>query len=132
MSQEIIEERVGKLETGFAGLRTEVAVLGRDVTDLKTQGAAVLSGINDLKTRDAARPPPTTWRNVAGTLAASAATLAGLAAFVWWFIAASPVIEGLREKDRELSQRLLRLDDPDLGRVPRLERDSWPARITRN
>jgi hypothetical protein len=116
MSQAILEERVGALEGDVSRLRTDVAVLGRDVSDVKQQGTTILQAIQSLEKRDAARPPPTNVRAIVGTTVAIAAGLGGVATAVWWFIAVSPVVQ-------DLDRRLTKLDDPEVGKVLRMERD---------
>lgn len=46
-----------------------------------------------------------------------ASVIGALAIFVWWFIAASPVVQ-------DLDKRLTRLDDSDFGRMPGIERQN--------
>lgn len=114
MSQQILEERVGALEGDVSRLRTDVAVLGRDVSDVKQQGSTILQAIQNLEKRDAARPPLTNWRAVAATAFGIAGGLGAIATSVWWFIAVSPVVQ-------DLDRRLTKLDDPEVGKVVKLE-----------
>jgi hypothetical protein len=119
MSHDLIEERVGKLELGQARQETR---LERIEVDLSKVGM----GVEKLLEREAKRPEPTTWKNVAGTLGATFTVIGALAVFVWWFIAASPVV-------LDLDRRLTRLDDPDVGRVTRVEKEiGWTARVRRD
>lgn len=112
MSQEIMEERVGRLEGKFADLRSEVAVLGRDVSDLKKQGDAVLGGIKDLQSRDAKRPEGMTLKS----LAAACAGIGTIALVGWWLIEHAPAVTALRE-------RITDLDHPTRGSVTILQRE---------
>jgi hypothetical protein len=114
MSNVALEERVGALEGDVSRLRTDVAVLGRDVHEVKQQGTTILQAIQGLERRDASRPPPTNWRAVAATTLAIAAGIGGTATSVWWFIETSPSV-------RELDKRLSRLDDPEVGKIGRLQ-----------
>lgn len=116
MSQALLEERVGSLEGDVSRLRTDVAVLGRDVSDVKQQGSSILQAIQNLERRDATRPPPTNWRAVMLTAATIAAGIGGAATAVWWFIGTSPVVQAL-------DRRLTKLDDPEVGKVTRIEQD---------
>lgn len=123
MSQVILEERVGALEGDVSRLRTDVAVLGRDVSDIKLQSTTILTAITDLKTQNASRPAAPNYRAVGATTLAIAAGLGTVGTFVWWFIGASPAIEDLRQKIRDVTSEVRRLDDPEIGKVPRMERE---------
>lgn len=115
MWHELLEERVGKLETEQV---RQGERLGRMEADL----AKTSAGVERLLERDARRPEPI------GLKAASAAVgaLISVAVIVWWLIGHSPSV-------LDLDKRLSRLDDPDVGRVPRLEREAgWAPRIIKN
>lgn len=114
MSYEALEKRVGLVEGDLGKLRTDVAVLGRDVSDVKTGNSAILTAIQDLQRREATRPQPTNWRAVVLTVITIAGGIGGAATAVWWFIGTSPVVQ-------ELDRRLTKLDDPDVGKIPRIE-----------
>lgn len=122
MTQQLLEERVGAVEGDVSKLRSEVAVLGRDVSgvksdvnDVKNQGISILSVLQEMKIQDAARPQNTNWRTVLVTGAALFGSIGGIAAFVWWFVANSPAVQGV-------DKRVTRLDDPEVGKVYHLER----------
>jgi hypothetical protein len=90
---------------------------------MATQVGGVAAGVQTLLEREAKRGEPATWKNVGGTLAITASVLGSLAVFVWWFIEASPSM-------RDLEKRVMRLDDPEVGRVPRLEKEAgWSAKV---
>ncbi|MGL4397648.1 MAG: hypothetical protein ACRCS9_13995 [Hyphomicrobium sp.] len=91
MSNQILEERVGKLETGQA--RQEER-LGRIETDV----AKAATGIEKLLEREARRPEPVSFRHITATLATAAATIAALVTFVWWFVAVSPAVTSLEKR----------------------------------
>lgn len=55
-----------------------------------------------------------TGRTVAATLLTTGAVISMLGAFTWWLIAQSPAVQNLE-------RRVTRLDDPEIGRVPKLE-----------
>lgn len=116
MSQALIEERVGALEGDVSRLRTDVAILGRDVSDVKTQSDKILDAIKGLEKSDQARPTPTNLKTVLMTTLAIAAGLGGVATAVWWFIAVSPVVQ-------DMDRRLTKLDDPEIGKVPTMQRE---------
>lgn len=109
-----IEGRVGALEGDVSRLRTDVAVLGTTIHDVKTQNVTILTAIQSLEKRDLTRPAPTNWR----TVAATTATLATLAIFgitgIWYSIQVSPSVI-------DLEKRLTKLDDPEVGKVTRLQ-----------
>jgi hypothetical protein len=118
-----MEERVGQLEGRVGRIETSVALLGSKQDAMATQVGGVAAGVQTLLEREAKRGEPATWKNVGGTLAITASVLGSLAVFVWWFIEASPSM-------RDLEKRVMRLDDPEVGRVPRLEKEAgWSAKV---
>ncbi len=122
MSHEVLEERVGKVEDGLARLSAEVRVQGHDLTSLKGDVSKIGTGVERLLERDAKRPHPMTWQ----TIVATCGGLGIVAGVVWWLIGSSPAVQ-------TLERRLDRLDDPDIGRVTRLEKEAgWSARIVRS
>lgn len=119
MSQALLEERVGKVET-------EQARQGAQLDQIKADVAKSNAGIEKLLDRDAKRPQAITWPLIAG----AACGLAGVAAVGWWLIGTAPAVQ-------DLDRRLTKLDDRDIGRVKVLEdktRDleAWAPRVTRN
>lgn len=122
MTHQLLEERVGALEGDVSKLRSEVAVLGRDVSgvksdvnEVKNQGVNILSVLQEMKVSDAARPQNTNWRTVFMTGIAIFGSIGGIATFVWWFVANSPAVQGV-------DKRVTRLDDPEVGKIYRMER----------
>ncbi len=103
----MIEERVGTLER-------EQARQGERLSRIETDVGKIGSGVEKLLERDAKRPDVMTGKTVAATLLTTGAVISMLGAFVWWLIAQSPAVTGLEK-------RVSRLDDPDTGKVPRLE-----------
>jgi hypothetical protein len=92
--------------------------LGRIESDVGKIGA----GVERLLERDAKRPQAMTFQTVAGTCVG----LAAVAGVVWWLIGSAPAVQELRD-------RLSKLDDPDIGRVTRVEKElGWQPRVTRN
>ncbi len=111
------DERLGHLET-------EVVRLGERQTRMERDLTKIGQGVDRLLEREAARPEPMGWRTVIGTLGSVASVIAMMAFFSWWFIATSPTV-------LDLDRRLTRLDDRDIGRVTRLEKDvSWTPRVS--
>lgn len=116
-----LQERVGKVEDGLARLSADVRVIGHDQAGLKSNVEQVKAGIDQLLQREAARPHGITGQ----TIAATCGGLAAVAAVVWWLIGASPAVQ-------EIGRRLDRLDDPETGRVLRLERElGWAAKVVK-
>jgi hypothetical protein len=110
----MIEERVGQLEREQA---RQGERLGRMEADLGKTAA----GVERLLERDAKRPSAVTGQ----TIVATCAGLGVVAGVVWWLIGSSPAVQ-------ELDRRLTRLDDPEVGRVPRIEKElGWTPRIVR-
>lgn len=119
MSQEVLEERVGKLETEQVRQGARLDELVRDV-------GKIGSGVEKLLDREAKRPPALTWATIGGT----AAALVSIALVGWWLISSSPAIQDLRD-------RVSRLDDPEVGKVRRLEErtrelETWRPTVYRN
>lgn len=122
VSQALFEERLAKVEDGQARLSADVRVLSHDVVGLKTDVGQVKSGIDQLLQREARRPEPLGWKSIV----AACAGLATVAVVGWWLVGHAPAV-------LDLARRLDKLDDPDVGRVPRLEREAgWAARIIKN
>lgn len=108
MSQAVLEERVGLLER-------EQARQGEQLGQVRSEVSKVAAGVDKLLDREARRPDAMTGRTVAATLLTTGAVVSMVGAFVWWLIAQSPAVT-------DLEKRVTRLDDPELGRVPRLEK----------
>lgn len=123
MSMEVLEERVGKLEVVAGELRTEQRVQGQAIGDLRRSSEAIISRLDEIRQVQAAAPRRQDLRTIIGTLGSVASVIAALCFFVWWFIETSPAM-------RETTRRLDKLDDPQVGRVTRIEREgSWTARV---
>lgn len=71
----------------------------------------VAVGVDRLLERDARRPEALTWRAIAA-VCGGAVTIALVG---HWLIAQAPAVQ-------ELGRRVDKLDDPDIGRVTRIER----------
>ncbi len=143
MSQQLIEERVGTLEREQARQGAKLDHLSGTVDDVKGQNVAVLAGIAELKQRGQGL----SWRAIGGTVAGTAAGLISVAIVGWWLIGSAPAVRDLKDeasaakqelKDRivAVERRVDKIDDPEIGRVPVLERkvrelDQWTPRVTR-
>jgi hypothetical protein len=121
VNQELYEERLGHVEQGLASVKADVRVLGHDLSALKGDVQKVGAGVEQLLSRDAKRPEPIGLKVLGG----AAAALASCAIIVWWLIEHSPAVQ-------LLDRRVSRLDDPEIGRVTRIEREmGWSARVTK-
>lgn len=110
MSNQQFEERLGHVETGLAGVKADVRVLGHDVAGVKADVGKIGDGVQQLLRRDAARPEPLTWKHIVGVCAG----VVTVAIVVSWLIAQAPAV-------RDLEARVTDLDHPKRGRVPMLE-----------
>lgn len=91
--------------------------LGRIESDVGKIG----SGVERLLERDAKRPQAVTFQAATGACIGVAA----IAAVVWWLIGNAPAVQ-------DLDRRLSKLDDPEVGRVTRVEKElGWQPRVTR-
>jgi len=100
-----LEDRVGQVEQ-------VVARQGAKLEAIEGYVHKIGRGVETLLERDAKRPAAVTFQTVAITCAA----LASIAGVVWWLIGTSPAVTDLRD-------RVNRLDDPIVGRVPRIEQE---------
>jgi hypothetical protein len=125
MSQEQLEARVGKVEDSITSLTSDVRVVAHDQAALRGEVSKIGAGVDELLKRDARRPQAMTWQTIGGTCGG----LVAIAAVVWWLIGAAPVVQ-------DLDKRLSRLDDPEVGRIPRVEKkvqelDQWRPSVTK-
>lgn len=110
-----MEERLGAVER-------EQARQGERIGRMEVDLSKVSTGVDKLLDRDAKRPQPMTF----ATIAATCVSIGAVAGVVWWLIGSAPAVV-------DMGKRLDRLDDPDIGRVTRLEREAgWSARIVRS
>ncbi len=117
MNNEALEDRVNALGADVAGLKRDVAHHGHQLSEIG-------SGVRQLLDREARRPEPMGLKTVVGTVGSVVSIVGAMAFFTWWFISTSPVVT-------DLDRRLTKLDDKEIGRVPRLERDAaWSPRVT--
>jgi hypothetical protein len=122
------DKRLGKVETEQARQGERLDGIDGRMDRLERDVGKVGSGVDELLRRDAARPAPTSWRTA--TAASISGLLALLAGFSWWFTSVSPAVQ-------DLDRRMTRIDDKDIGRMPRVERrvdelERWAPRVTRN
>lgn len=117
-----LEQRVGHLEQETAKLHVKVEHIEATVD-------RTASGVDQLLSMQAAKPDALTWRVVVATLLSALALISGMSAGTWWLIEHSPSVI-------QIDRRLTKLDDPELGRVPRLEEGvrkltGWEPRVHR-
>lgn len=125
MSQHL-EDRVGALERETVRQGEQLGQVKAEVSQVRADVGKVAAGVDRLLEREAARPQSLTGK----TIAATCAGLLSIAAVGWWLVGSSPAVV-------DLGRRLDRLDDPQVGRVPALERKvdqigAWQVRVTRN
>jgi hypothetical protein len=119
VSQELYEERLGKVETGLAGVTADMRVLGHDVSAVKGELGKVAGGVEKLLEREGRRGEPVGFKAVAATCGG----LLAIALVGSWLIEHSPAVD-------EIKDRLNQLDNEKTGRVTRLENEAgWTARV---
>ncbi len=82
MSQEVLEERVGKVETEQARQGARLERIEADMTKAN-------SGIDKLLERDHKRPAAITWASIAGV----AGGIISVGFVIWWLIGTSPAVQ---------------------------------------
>lgn len=117
-----IEDRVGSLERETARHGEQLGRLSADLGHVRQSVADVGADVKELLGREARRPGTPTLQ----TIALTCGGISAIGAVVWWLIAQSPAVQELRD-------RMGRLDDPTVGRVPALERrtDRHDSRLER-
>lgn len=121
-----LEDRVGSLEISSARHGEQLGRLSADLSSVRASVGEVGTDVKALLQREARKPPSLTFQTVALTCSA----IGAIAAVGWWLIGTAPAVVELRD-------RMGRLDDPQVGRVPRLEREmeqvnrSWRTAVTR-
>lgn len=116
MSAELLQDRVGNVEQELARQGERIGVLSHDVTRI---GA----GVDKLLERETRRPQAITWTAIGATCGG----LVSIAIVVWWLISSSPAVQ-------DITRRLDKLDDPQIGRVPALEKrvdklEGWAPQV---
>lgn len=118
-----LDSRVGVLEREQARHGEKLSQLTADVHAARGDVAGVASDIKQLLAREQSKPAALTGT----TVAATCGSLVAVAYVVWWLIGASPAVVALQG-------RLDKLDDPQIGRVTRIENridklDGWAPSI---
>jgi hypothetical protein len=121
-----IDDRVGSLERETARHGEQLNRVSAEIGHVRGAVSDVGTDVRKLLEREAKRPGMPTVQTVALTCAG----LGSIAGVVWWLIAQSPAVI-------DLVKRMDKLDDPQVGRVPALERrletlTGWePTRIVK-
>lgn len=122
----MLDGRVEKVERELASQGQEMARQGERMGRLEADVSKIGSGVDRLLEREARAPRALTMTTVAATCGG----IISIAAVVWWLISSSPAVQ-------EITRRLDKLDDPQIGRVPSLEKrvdriDGWSPQIVRS
>jgi len=124
------DKRLGKVETEIARQGERLEGFDDRIDRLEGAVAKVGTGVETLLHREATRPPPTNWRTAAFTVFSMLGGVSILVGFSWWFTSVSPAVLDLRE-------RVGKLDDREVGRMPRAERrldelERWAPRVVKH
>jgi len=106
-----IDERVGHVEREQARQGQELRHVSSELGSVKASVSDVGHDVKKLLEREARRPAPMSVVTVVATLG----SIGAAAGVVWWLIGNSPAVQ-------DLGRRMDRLDDPQVGRVPTLEK----------
>lgn len=120
-----IEDRVGQVEREQVRQGEQLGRVSSELRSLDTRVGDVGADVKQLLAREAKRPGAPTLQ----TIALTCGGLGAVAGVVWWLIAQSPAVQ-------DLAKRMDRLDDPQVGRVPAIERrietlTGWTARVVK-
>jgi len=130
-------------EQRLSDVEREQVRQGERLSRIETDVGKIGAGVDKLLER----PKGLSWGAVGGTIVATAGGLLSVAAVGWWLIGSSPAVRDLEKevaavrsdterKVEAVERRVDKLDDPEIGRVPRVERkvhelDQWAPRVTR-
>lgn len=119
--QENLSSDMKVLQHDFTGLRTDVVKLSSSIENHHNR---IMEAIGDLQQKDAKRGQAWDFK----TAATVCGGLAAIAYVGWWLIATSPAIEELKNGQRALEGRIGKLDDPEIGKVSRMQEQMrwWP------
>jgi hypothetical protein len=120
------DKRLGKVETELARQGTRLEDIDRRIGGMERAQDRIAGGVEELLRREASRPQPTNWRAIAVTAIALVGGIGMVASFAWWLMSVSPAVTDLARKLGDLAtatdKRLTRIDDPEIGRLPRAEK----------
>lgn len=123
-----LDDRVGRLEETTQKFSADLRIMSNEIMGVKADVHKINDGVARLLEREARRPDALTGKTIIATLIATGTTIGMVGTFVWWLIAASPAV-GV------LESRMTRIDDPEIGKVTRLEHEirelkRWAPSIT--
>jgi hypothetical protein len=133
--------RLGRVETDLARQGARLDDVDRRLGDVGRVQERTAAGVDELLRREAARPQPTSWKAAATTVVTLIAGITAVAGFSWWFVATSPAVIELGKQLGELrtaiDKRLTRIDDPEIGRLPRAEKrlddvERWTPKVVKH
>ena len=117
MTETAYEQRVGRVEQEQARQGERMERIEGDVGRVAAVATVNSNKLDRLLERDASRPASMTPQSVAYACCG----IASVGAVVWWLIGASPAVQ-------DLDRRISKLDDPEVGRVTRIEKElGWTA-----
>lgn len=114
--QENLASDMKVLQHDFSGMRGDVNKLSASI---ESHHGKLMTAIHGLEQREAKRGQAWDFK----TAATVCGGLAAIAVVGWWLIATSPVIEELKGAQRTLEGRIGKLDDPEIGKVTRLQEE---------
>lgn len=121
MSQNSLDTRVADVEREMARQGERQVRMETKLEHHDAKLGEIGNGVKMLLERDAKRPQAISW----GAIASACGGIVAIAAVGWWLIGSSPAIV-------DLQKRVDKLDDPDIGRVTRIEKDlGWAPRVTK-
>ena len=132
--------RLGRVETDMARQGARLDDVDRRLGGIERTQELTKGGVEELLRRDAGRPQPTSWKAAATTVVTLIAGIGAIAGFSWWFVATSPAVIDLGKRldglAAAIDKRLTRVDDPEIGRLPRVEKrlddlERWSPKVTR-
>lgn len=114
--QENLASDMKVLGHDLAGVRSDVNKLSSTIDGNHSK---IMVAIEALQQKDAKRGQAWDFK----TAATVCGGLAAIAYVGWWLIATSPAIEDLKAQQRSLEGRIGKLDDPEVGKVTRIQEE---------
>lgn len=82
----ILDDRVGRLEVGFAAMQTDMHVLKSDVGRMQSDLSKLTNGIERLLERESRRPEALSWGKVGATVTSTLGVMGALWFAVTWLV----------------------------------------------
>lgn len=114
--QENLASDMKVLGHDLAGVRSDVNKLSSTIDGNHSK---IMVAIETLQQKDAKRGQAWDFK----TAATVCGGLAAIAYVGWWLISTAPVIEELKNWLRTLEARVAKLDDPEVGKVTRIQEE---------